>query len=133
MKPTPFVEGTDLEPIPFSSRHCKLTKRFKEKGLDWEPHVGCFVWDENGHISISSPFPNRIYFILNLGHFFKVSQPLENIKERLVWLPTWHQARIICKRLHVGQREINSVKGFLEVKEVGEDIIVLYELILRKL
>ena len=64
-------EGTDLEPIPFSSRHCKLAKRLKEKGLDWEPHVGCFVWDENGHISVSSPFPNRIYFIPNLDHFFK--------------------------------------------------------------
>jgi hypothetical protein len=33
----------------------------------------------------------------------------------------------------VDQREINSVVGFPEVKEVGEDIIALYELILEKL
>lgn len=116
MKPTPFVEGTDLEPIPFSSRHCKLVKRLKEKRLDWEPHVGCFVWDENGHISISSPFPNQIYFILNLRHFFKIFETLEDMKERLVWLLTWHQARIICKRLHVDQREINSVVASLRLK-----------------
>lgn len=133
MKPTPFVARTDLEPIPFSPEHCALAKELKEKGLDWHPHVGCFVWDENGHISVSSPFPNRIYFILNLGHFFKIFETLENMKERLVWLPTWHKARIICKRLHVDKREINRVVGFPEVKAVGEDIIALYELILEKL
>jgi hypothetical protein len=133
MKPTPFVEGKDLEPIPFSSRHCKLAKRLKEKGLEWEPHVGCFVWDENEHISAFSPFPNRIYFILNLGHFLRIFESLENMKEKLVWLPTWHQARLLCKRLHLDQHELKSVGSFPEDKEAGEDVAALYAFILEKL
>ncbi|MGD9031077.1 MAG: hypothetical protein PVH02_00355 [Desulfobacteraceae bacterium] len=133
MKPTPFVAGTDLEPIPFSSEHCALAKELKEKGLDWHPHVGCFVWDEKGHIKISSPFPNRIYFILNLGHFLRIFETIENMRDKLVWLPTWHQAKIICKNLNIGRAEINAALGGEEAVGVWADAAILYKLISKRL
>ena len=133
VKPTPFVEGTDLEPIPFSAEHCDLAKTLKEKGLDWRPHVGCFVWDEKGHIEVSSPFPNRIYFILNLGHFLKIFETIENMKVKLVWLPTCHQAKIICKNLNISQTEINAALCGEEAERMWADVRVLYNLISRRL
>jgi hypothetical protein len=132
MKPTPFVEGTDLEPIPFSPEHCELAKELKEKGLEWKPHVGCFVWDEKGHIQVSSPFPNRIYFILNLGHFLRIFETIENMKEKLVWLPTWHQAKIVCKNLNISKTEINASLCSSGSAGLGDDTAALYRLILEK-
>ena len=60
--------------------------------MTWRPHVGCFMWDPEGCIEVPSPFPERIYFILNLGHFIRLLGSLEEIARKLVWLPTWHQA-----------------------------------------
>ena len=133
MKPTPFVEGTDLEPIPFTAKHCALAKGMKEKGLDWHPHVGCFAWDETGHIDVPSPFPNRIYFILNLGHFLRIFETIENMKAKLVWLPTWHQAKTICKNLNINETEINASICSPEAARSGDDTSALYKLILEKL
>lgn len=133
MKPTPFVEGTDLEPIPFSPKHCALAKELKEKGLDWHPHVGCFAWDEKGHIDVPSPFPNRIYFILNLGHFLRIFETIENMKAKLIWLPTWHQAKTICKNLKISQTEINDALCGEEAEWTWPDAAILYELISNRL
>ena len=72
MKPTPFNSKTDLPPIPFDLRHCQAAAQLKERGLPWTPHVGCFVWDPDAIMEVTSPFPNRIYFILNLGHFLRI-------------------------------------------------------------
>jgi hypothetical protein len=133
VKPTPFVAGTDLEPIPFSPEHCALAKELKKKGLDWHPHVGCFVWDEKGQIKVSSPFPHEIYFILNLGHFLRIFETIENMKGKLVWLPTWQQARILCKRLNITQSEIHTALCSPGAAGLGGDTASLYTLILEKL
>jgi hypothetical protein len=133
VKSTPFVAGTDLEPIPFSPEHCALAKELKKKGLDWHPHVGCFVWDEKGHVKVSSPFPHGIYFILNLGHFLRIFETIENMKNKLVWLPTWHQARILCKRLKITQSEIHAALGGEEAEGVWADAAILYKLISKRL
>ena len=133
MRPTPFAAGTDLEPIPFSPEHSALAKALKEKGLEWKPHVGCFVWDEKGHIQVSSPFPNRIYFILNLGHFLRIFETIENMKEKLVWLPTWHQAKIICENLNISKTEINDSLCASGSAGSEGDTAALYRLILEKL
>ena len=133
MKPTPFVEGTDLEPIPFSLEHCALAKAMKKKALDWHPQVGCFVWDEEGHIEVPSPFPHRIYFILNLGHFLRIFETVENMKDKLVWLPTWHQAKIICENLNITQTEINDALCREEAEGTWPDAAILYELISNRL
>ena len=131
MKPTPFDPDTDLAPILFSSELCKIAEQLKQNDLTWHPHVGCFIWDKNKHIKVTSPFPNRIYFILNLGHFLKIFQTLKKIKENLIWLPTWHQARQICKQLHIYPGVIQ--KRLFSEEHSKDDLVVLYTIILEEL
>ena len=133
MKATPFNIESDLAPIPFSEEVCRAAKSLKEKGLEWNPHVGCFVWDENNSIEVASPFPNQIYFILNLGHFLKIFNTLENMQEKLVWMPTWTQARQICKNLNISAPTISSAIHINDSYATDSELIALYNLIIENL
>jgi len=106
MSGTKFDSGKDIEPIPFNEDVCHLALKMKRFGLDWRPHVGCFVWDPEKTIEQASPFPNRIYFVLSMPRFLEIYGSAMNMAERLVWLPTWHQARSICRKLEVADGEI---------------------------
>lgn len=79
MRSTPFNPDADMEPIPFNEECLGAAREMKLHGLRWTPHVGCFVWDEKGVIQVNSPFPNRVYFILNMGHFMKIFGSVEGI------------------------------------------------------
>ena len=129
MKSTPFNMSTDLAPIPFAKEVCLAAKSLKQKGLDWNPHVGCFVWDENNSIEVASPFPNQIYFILNLGHFLKIFDTVENMKEKLVWIPTLHQAKQICIRLNISPKDISETTQKDNHDEINAEVIDIYKLI----
>ena len=133
MKPTPFNPDTDLPPIPFDLRHCQTAAELKDGGLPWTPHVGCFVWDPDRIIEVTSPFPGRIYFILNLGHFLRIFGSLEEISNKLVWLPTHHQARLLCDQLGVDQEEVSAALALAENTRAGNELLVLYKLIFNKL
>lgn len=133
MKQTPFNKKTDLAPIPFSEEHCHMAEKLKQAGLQWTPHVGCFIWDRDNHISVSSPFPNRIYFILNSGHFLNIFKTLEAMKEKLIWLPTWNQARILCQQLNINEKEIAEALSPVNSIEIGKDLLYFYTCILNKL
>jgi hypothetical protein len=133
MKPTPFNPKTDLPPIPFDLRHCQAAAQLKERGLPWTPHVGCFVWDPDEIIEATSPFPSRIYFILNLGHFLRIFGSLEEISKKLVWLPTYHQARLLCDQVGVDQEEVSAVLVSADNIRAGNELLVLYKMILSKL
>lgn len=133
MKPTPFNPETDWPPIPFGDRHCQLAASLKEAGLNWTPQIGCFVWDRDGHIPVKSPFPGKIYFVLNLGHFLKLLGTEKDLQEKLIWLPTWHQARIIAGKLGISDQEISSSLPSNKPAAAGEDLIAIYSLILEAL
>jgi hypothetical protein len=132
MKSTPFNPGTDKLPIPFTKEVCQFAKKLKSAGLKWQPQVGCFVWDESNKIKVASPFPNKIYFILNLGHFEKIQGSIEDVENEMIWLPTWHQARLICKEFDISDQIIYDA---ISAKRSDEftDILELYGLILNKL
>ena len=133
MKPTPFNSKTDLPPIPFDLRHCQAAAQLKERGLPWTPHVGCFVWDPDEIMEVTSPFPNRIYFILNLGHFLRIFRSLEEISRKLVWLPTYHQACLLCDQVGVDQEEVSALLASADNIRAGEELLVLYKMILNEL
>jgi hypothetical protein len=67
--------------------------------MKWHPHVGCFVWDPDNHIKAGSPFPHEIYYILSLPGFLDIFGSIEAVAEKLVWLPTWHQAWLLCQQM----------------------------------
>ncbi len=98
MQPIVFDPAIDLAPIPFNDELCQLAQRLKTSGLPWNPHVGCFVWDHQHLIKPASPFPNHVYFILSLPRFLDIFGTRQALQDKLVWLPTWHQARLLCQR-----------------------------------
>ena len=107
MKSKRFNPEKDLAPIPFDERICLQALRMKKGGLAWQPHVGCFVWDPDEFIKPTSPFPGRIYFILSLARFIEIFDSIEHIAEKLVWLPTWYQARLVCQQLGIADQAVD--------------------------
>ena len=98
MQPIAFNPASDLAPIPFDDEIRELAQLMKNSGLPWKPHVGCFVWDHQRLIETASPFPNHVYFILSLPRFLDIFGTRQTIQEQLIWLPTWHQARLLCQQ-----------------------------------
>jgi hypothetical protein len=133
MSPEPFRKSTDLEPLPFGLDLCLAARRLKEAGLFWHPQAGCFVWDDMGVIEAPSPFPDRIYFILNLRHFLRRFGTEEEMVDKLVWLPTWHQARLTCRAMAIGDTEVWETLCSSREKACGTELLLLYDLILRGL
>jgi hypothetical protein len=101
MKPVYFDPQNDRAPMPFDDHVCQQARQLRDAGLIWRPHVGCFVWDPENIIKQESPFPNRIYFVLSLPRFIEIFGDIEKMIEDLIWLPTWHQARLLCSELNV--------------------------------
>jgi len=101
MTSTRFNPEKDFATMPFDNEICHRALDMKKCGLIWRPHVGCFVWDPDKFIKPASPFPGRIYFILSLARFIEIFDTIDQIAQKLVWLPTWHQARLLCRQLGI--------------------------------
>lgn len=129
MQPVPYKPEKDLAPTPFDKRHLILAEKLKHLGLPFAPHVGCFVWDPQRLIAAPSPFPDRVYFILSLPRFVDIFGSLEQIAARLVWLPTWHQARLLCTASGVGDDRIAALFLHLDSPPPGDDLLQLYTLL----
>lgn len=133
MKRVPFDPKKDIPPIPFERKHLQLAFEMKECGLIFKPHVGCFVWDVHEYIKVASPFPLRVYFILSITRFIGVFGTLEALAEKLVWVPTWHQARWLAGSLGITQEDVLDLFSREAVSQPGDELLGLYQLILRAL
>jgi hypothetical protein len=133
MQPIPFQENTDVAPIPFERKHLHMARDLKKRGLAWKPHVGCFVWDHQELIEVKSPFPMRVYFLLSLPRFIAIFGSLEAVAEKLVWVPTWHQARLLAVRLGVSEKGIIGLWNHDSASTPGDELDGLYRLILEAL
>ena len=131
VKPIPFNPQKDLAPVIFDIETCHLAAEIKRLGVDWQPHVGCFVWDPDSHIKVDSPFPHRIYFILSLPRFIDLFGSVEAIVEKLVWLPTWHQARLLCQRLGVPDNDVAHIWQHRASLSVGDELRQIYTLLIN--
>ena len=133
MKSPGFNPEKDLAPMPFDDDICQRALEMKESGLTWQPHVGCFVWDPDELITPASPFPGRIYFILSLQRFIEIFDSSEQIAAKLVWLPTWHQARLLCRQLGISDQAIDAQGNADHDLSPGEDLLHVYGLIAEAL
>ena len=133
MMPIRFDPEKDLPPTPFDDRICRLALEMKDLCLDWQPHVGCFVWDPGHWIKPESPFPGRIYFVLSLPRFIEIFGSMKEIAQKLVWLPTWHQSCLLCMRM--GIREYIPERGLQlgRTRTPTEELLNVYELIITAL
>ena len=128
-----FNAEKDLAPMPFDERICLRSLEMKKDGLAWRPHVGCFVWDPDEFIKPASPFPGRIYFILSLARFIEIFETIEQIAEKLVWLPTWHQARLVCRQLGITYEVIVQGRQRDHASSPVEELLHIYGLIVEAL
>jgi hypothetical protein len=126
-------ETDPLSPIPINDTVLETAFRLKKLGLPWSPQVGCFVWDREAVIPAPSPFPQRVYFILSMRRFTDIFGSEEKMRRQLVWVPTWHQAFQLCRRLGVTDFQTDYFfdgNGFTS----GEDgLLQLYALVARQL
>jgi len=129
-----FNPEKDLAPMPFDERVCRQAMAMKKNGLVWRPQVGCFVWDPDEFIKPTSPFPDRIYFILSLARFIEIFDTIDQVAEKLVWLPTWHQARLVCRQLGLTDEnlEIWQQRDLTSPSPV-EELLQIYRLIIETL
>jgi hypothetical protein len=115
-----------MAPIPFDPELCRIAAGLKAAGLPWTPHPGCFVWDPDGHIPAPSPFPGRVYFILSLPRFIDIFNSAEAVGDRLVWLPTWYQARRVCQLRGISPPAADSEDAATDLKRlylaIGESL-----------
>jgi hypothetical protein len=95
MSTTSYAEP---DPIPITRRILEAAREMKAAGLPWMPRVGCFVWDPDQVIKSPSPFAMQVYFVLNMQRFLTIFGSVATMQEKLVWLPTWYQARQLCDR-----------------------------------
>lgn len=133
MNPIPFNSQKDLPPVVFDTKTCRLASKLKQLGIPWQPHVGCFVWDPDEHIKAESPFPHRIYFMLSLPRFIDIFGSIEAISEKLVWLPTWHQARLLCQQLGVPDSDVANIWQSQIPPSAGDELMQIYELLIAAL
>ena len=133
MKPIPFNSQKDLAPVFFDTKTCRLANELKRLGIPWQPHAGCFVWDPDAHIKAESPFPHRIYFILSLLRFIDLFGSIEAIVEKLVWLPTWHQARLLCQQLGVSDSAVANIWQSQTPPSAGDELQQIYALLIAAL
>ena len=133
MKPIPFDPQKDLAPMAFDKHTCQSALKIKNLGINWQPHVGCFVWDPDNYIGVDSPFPHHIYFILSLPRFISIFGSREAIVGKLVWLPTWHQARLLCRQLKIPDDAVVNIWQSQTSLSSGEELHKIYELIIDAL
>jgi len=134
MTSTRFNPEKDLAPMPFDKEICHQALDMKKKGLIWRPHVGCFVWDPDEFIKPASPFPDRIYFILSLARFLDIFDTIDQIAQKLVWLPTWHQARLVSRQLGITDENFeNRRQRDLASPSPVEELLQIYGLIIEVL
>ena len=129
----PFDPSNDLPPVPFDDRIYRQARQMKAAGLKWQPHVGCFVWDPEHYIKQDSPFPNRIYFVLSIPRFIEIFGDMEKMVEKLVWLPTWHQARLLCQELGKPVDAVARLWRSNDTLSPGDELLAIYQVILDAL
>jgi len=133
MMPIRFDPEKDLPPTPFDERICRLALEMKDLGVNWQPHVGCFVWDPDNWIKPESPFPNRIYFVLSLPRFVEIFESIQEMVRKLVWLPTWHQARLLCMRMGIRDDLFKKNLQLTLKPTPTEELLTIYALIINAL
>ena len=113
----------------FSEEELDLAQLFKALGLGWTPNVGHYVLDQSNVIECSSPFQDRVFFILDLKHFLRRCETLEGVIEKMCWLPTWEQARGILSSMQVDSQTIAERLVATKAIEFNEERLELYRLI----
>jgi len=107
-------------------------------GLPWQPQAGHFVFDWNDRVRRSSPFQDRVFFVLNHDHFMRLLGGVERFRSQMVWLPLWEDMRQMLRQRGVPDEEVE--RQLLKTNALrtnalreGNERLVLYQLLLSSL
>ena len=90
----------------FSRQEIATAMTLKKMGLQWIPRAGHYVWDAHDSIRPTSPFQRGVFFLLDLECFVQYFGSLDEVKERLVWLPTWEQCRAVLQQSGISNEQV---------------------------
>ena len=76
----------------FTEKQRRLALNLKNRGLLWEPQAGHYAYDQQKRIKPGSPFQDGVYFFLDFPCFVQYFDGIDNLRDSMVWLPTWEQA-----------------------------------------
>lgn len=120
-------------PVKFTQEEINEARRLKTLGLAWTPQPGHYVFDEQKRIEAPSPFQEGVYYILDLKHFLRRVDTIEQLVECMTWLPEWRDARRIAAELGVSDNEAAERLSAERAIETGTELLRLYRLIGERL
>ena len=74
-----------------------------------------------------------VFFILDLKHFLRRSETIENLKERVCWLPTWEQMRQLLREHDVSDQTVVEHLELTQAIGRGTERLELYRLFEERL
>ncbi|MFB3788310.1 MAG: hypothetical protein ACE15F_18275 [bacterium] len=113
----------------FTDEEIRSAIELKQKGLNWEPHAGHYVWDEAGMIDAPSPFQEKVHLIHDQEHFSRRPERMSMLQASLVWLPTWHDARALLTQMGISNETIVHRLRSEKAIEHGKELLILYKII----
>ena len=113
----------------FSDYQIALARSFKAGGVPWTPRPGHYVLDPHEIVERESPFQDRVYFVLNLPHFIKLAGGIDSFIQKLIWLPTWDQAREILRQCGMDDAQQQEYLTEKDSINQGSELTDLYDLI----
>ena len=113
----------------FSEQEIEAARLLRRSGLAWEPKAGHYDYDETGFCKQTSPFQEKVYFILNYPYFMKAVGGVERFTEIMLWLPVWDDLREILRDFGVSDIDVANLLRERRAIEVGNERLVLYELV----
>ncbi|TWU56268.1 hypothetical protein [Rubripirellula reticaptiva] len=113
----------------FTEDEIVAAKRLHECGLPWEPQAGHYVFDETGFCEQSSPFQEKVYFILNYSYFMRIVGGVKRFTEIMVWLPTWEDLREVLRDLGLSDIEVANYLDERQATGLGSERLALYQLV----
>lgn len=70
---------------------------------------------------------------MSLQRFIEIFESIEQMPAKLVWLPTWHQAGLICRQLGISDEALAERRKKDDALTPGEDLLHIYGLIIEAL
>ena len=119
--------------MQFSQRHIDLAREFQSLRLPWTPAVGHYVYDVYGKLAQISPVQDRVFLIHDCEDFIQRVGGIGPLKQLMVWLPTWNDAREILRWLGLEDADVELELVRRAAIAEGTELLALYELIAQRL
>jgi hypothetical protein len=117
----------------FSPQEVLLAREIHQTGVAWQPAPGQFVYDDESVLPHTSPFQDKVFFILDLKHFIRYAGSIEIMVQRMFWLPAWWDARVWLRGRGISDAKMTSAIEESRALKTGCELECLYELMLTNL